>query len=344
MEVDTTDAEAIADVGISDGVVAHIEDGVSMGVEIAASDVREDDEEFEAEESATDTREIIVDPLAIGDSFESSRGGIPDLEDTIYDIVHYMLEVRIDRITKIETTQRQLETSQLVASRERVSLVERIGSLRLEYLKVRAMLSIKRDWVDSLCWHMALSQEEFCQVFRDRDDTRRRLRRTMIIARSGMTPEVIEELVNRHMEEALAAYEEARATNALEAENHSQNSSDDDNGNGRNGNGENGNPNENGRGDRPVARECTYQDFMKCQPVNFKGTKGVVGLIRWFEKMETVFHISNCPEKYQVKADAAFAMSWRELMKLMAEVYCPRNEIQKMEYELWNLTVKNNDF
>ncbi|GJV47989.1 putative reverse transcriptase domain-containing protein [Tanacetum coccineum] len=30
-------------------------------------------------------------------------------------------------------------------------------------------------------------------------------------------------------------------------------------------------------------------------------------------------------------------------MKLMMEVYCPRNEIQQMETELWNLTVKNND-
>ncbi|GJY65410.1 putative reverse transcriptase domain-containing protein [Tanacetum coccineum] len=48
MEVDTADAEAVADVGISDGVVAHTEDGVGMRVEIAASDVREDDEEFEA--------------------------------------------------------------------------------------------------------------------------------------------------------------------------------------------------------------------------------------------------------------------------------------------------------
>ncbi|GKD38214.1 putative reverse transcriptase domain-containing protein [Tanacetum coccineum] len=28
---------------------------------------------------------------------------------------------------------------------------------------------------------------------------------------------------------------------------------------------------------------------------------GVVGLTRWFEKMEIVFHIRNCPEKYQVK-------------------------------------------
>ncbi|GKE97828.1 reverse transcriptase domain-containing protein, partial [Tanacetum coccineum] len=168
----------------------------------------------------------------------------------------------------------------------------------------------------------------------------------------------------------MAAYEATRATNALEAESQSQNDSDGDNGNGgdgntENGNGGNGNPNENNRDVRPVARECTYQDFMKCQPLNFKGTEGVVRLIRWFEKMETIFRISNCLEKYQVKyatctllnsaltwwnshkrtvgTETAFTMSWRELMKLMTEVYCTRNEIQKMESDLWNLTVKNND-
>ncbi|GKC32263.1 hypothetical protein Tco_1039557, partial [Tanacetum coccineum] len=126
IEVDTADAEVDADVGISEGVVAHPEDGVGMGFEITASDVREDDEEFKAEASAADTREIAIDLLAIGDSSESYRGGIPDLEDTIYDIVHYMSEVCIDRIAKIETTQRQLEASQLVSSGERASLVERI--------------------------------------------------------------------------------------------------------------------------------------------------------------------------------------------------------------------------
>ncbi|GJT74471.1 putative reverse transcriptase domain-containing protein [Tanacetum coccineum] len=72
--------------------------------------------------------------------------------------------------------------------------------------------------------------------------------------------------------------------------------------------------------------------------------------------METVFNISNCPSKYQVKyaictlhdsaltwwnshkrtigVDAAYAMNWAGLMRLMTEVYCPRNEIQKMETEL----------
>ncbi|GKA90736.1 hypothetical protein Tco_0812606, partial [Tanacetum coccineum] len=73
-----------------------------------------------------------------------------------------------------------------------------------------------------------------------------------------------------------------------------------DTGNGNNG-GDNGDGNEirngNGRGHRPGSRECTYQDFIKCQPLSFKGIEGVVGSIRWSEKMETVFHISNCLEK-----------------------------------------------
>ncbi|GJS34291.1 putative reverse transcriptase domain-containing protein [Tanacetum coccineum] len=197
----------------------------------------------------------------------------------------------------------------------------------------------------------------------------------MINTRSGMTHAAIEEMINQRVNVALEAH---RVNQNLEPENGNENGNNNgnkngnDNGNGNgNGNngGDNGNGNENhnvtGRGDRLVARECTYQDFMKCQPTSFKGTEGVVGLIRWIKKMETVFHISNCPEKYQVKyatctlldsvltwwnshkrtirTDAAYALSWRELMKLMTEVYCPRNEIQKMETELWNLSVKNND-
>ncbi|GJW86224.1 putative reverse transcriptase domain-containing protein [Tanacetum coccineum] len=50
-----------------------------------------------------------------------------------------------------------------------------------------------------------------------------------------------------------------------------------------------------------VARECTYQDFMKCQPLYFKGTEGVVELTQWFERMETVFRISNCSVDNQIK-------------------------------------------
>ncbi|GJV56031.1 putative reverse transcriptase domain-containing protein [Tanacetum coccineum] len=33
-----------------------------------------------------------------------------------------------------------------------------------------------------------------------------------------------------------------------------------------------------------TTRECTYTDLLKCQPLNFKGTKGVIGLSQWFEE------------------------------------------------------------
>ncbi|GJY49889.1 putative reverse transcriptase domain-containing protein [Tanacetum coccineum] len=118
------------------------------------------------------------------------------------------------------------------------------------------------------------------------------------------------------------------------------------------------------RNERTV-RECTYQDFMKCQPLFFRGTEGVVDLTQWFERMETVFRISNCTVENQVKFatctlmgialtwwnshvrtvtnDVAYAMTWTDLKKKMTTKYCPRNEIKKIEAELWNLKVKCTD-
>ncbi|GJV12053.1 putative reverse transcriptase domain-containing protein [Tanacetum coccineum] len=115
------------------------------------------------------------------------------------------------------------------------------------------------------------------------------------------------------------------------------------------------------RGSERVARECTYQDFMKCKPLYFKGTEGVVELTQWFERMETVFRISNCSVENQVKFstctllasaltwwnshvmtvthDVAYSMTWVDLRKKMTDKYCPRNKMKKLEAELWNLKV-----
>ncbi|GJW44546.1 reverse transcriptase domain-containing protein [Tanacetum coccineum] len=115
----------------------------------------------------------------------------------------------------------------------------------------------------------------------------------------------------------------------------------------------------------PLARECTYPDFMKCQPLYFKGTEGVVELTQWFERMETVFRISNCTVENQIKFatctllgsaltwwnshvrtvghDVAYAMTWTNLKKMMTDKYYPRGEIKKLEVEMWNLKVKGTD-
>ncbi|GKA77337.1 putative reverse transcriptase domain-containing protein [Tanacetum coccineum] len=40
-----------------------------------------------------------------------------------------------------------------------------------------------------------------------------------------------------------------------------------------------------------TARECTYTDFLKCQPLNFKGTEGVVVALTWWNThVKTVGH------------------------------------------------------
>ncbi|GJZ38398.1 reverse transcriptase domain-containing protein [Tanacetum coccineum] len=104
---------------------------------------------------------------------------------------------------------------------------------------------------------------------------------------------------------------------------------------------------------------------MSCQPFNFKGTEGAVGLICWFERTKSVFSRSNCTEDCKVKfatgtltekalswwnsftqpigIKEAYKIPWSEFQKLLIKKYCPRTEVKKMEDEFYNLTVKGND-
>ncbi|GKG09281.1 hypothetical protein Tco_0338027, partial [Tanacetum coccineum] len=50
----------------------------------------------------------------------------------------------------------------------------------------------------------------------------------------------------------------------------------------------------------PEITGCTYVTFMKCDLQPFKGTKGAIGLCQWFEKLESVFQISDCKERDKV--------------------------------------------
>nr|GEU58514.1 hypothetical protein [Tanacetum cinerariifolium] len=98
---------------------------------------------------------------------------------------------------------------------------------------------------------------------------------------------------------------------------------------------------------------------------SLNGTEGVVGLCQWFEKLESVFQISECKEKDRVKfamatlrgraltwwngrtkamgIEAANNTPWNEVRKWMTEEFCPRSMIQRMEQELYNLRMKGMD-
>nr|GFA39751.1 reverse transcriptase domain-containing protein [Tanacetum cinerariifolium] len=57
-----------------------------------------------------------------------------------------------------------------------------------------------------------------------------------------------------------------------------------------------------------TARPCDYADFIKCHPLNFKGTEGA-----------------------------------SVLKKKITDKYCPLGEVKKLEIELWNLKVRDNN-
>ncbi|GKB97621.1 hypothetical protein Tco_0983758, partial [Tanacetum coccineum] len=61
------------------------------------------------------------------------------------------------------------------------------------------------------------------------------------------------------------------------------------------------NPNRNTRPTGiPVIKTGNYKEFVSCQPFYFNGTEGAVGLIRWFERTESVFSRSNCAKENKV--------------------------------------------
>ncbi|GKC20001.1 hypothetical protein Tco_1022151 [Tanacetum coccineum] len=147
----------------------------------------------------------------------------------------------------------------------------------------------------------------------------------------SVTDAQLKALIDQGVAEALAARDAARSQNG----NDSQNSGS------------------NVRRNERVIRECTYLDFLKCQPLNFKGTEGMVGLMQWFERMETVYCIRNCSVENQIKFvtctllgsaltwwnsrvatvghDNAYAMNWLTQKKKMTDKYCPRGEMRKLE-------------
>nr|GEU33119.1 reverse transcriptase domain-containing protein [Tanacetum cinerariifolium] len=114
-------------------------------------------------------------------------------------------------------------------------------------------------------------------------------KRTLISAAPAMNQAAIWQLID----DRIAAPLEAQAANMANANNTNRNPK----------------PRE-----APVTRKCSYKEFMRCQPFNFKYSEGAVGLIRWFERTELVFSRSNCTE-----------------------------DGKKMEDEFYHLTVKGND-
>ncbi|GKC18092.1 reverse transcriptase domain-containing protein [Tanacetum coccineum] len=124
-------------------------------------------------------------------------------------------------------------------------------------------------------------------------------KRTSTSAAPAMTQAAIRKLVA----DSVAAALEAQAATMANADNTNRNT---------------------GQREIPVAIKCSYKEFTSCQPFNFKGTEGAIGLICWFERTESVFLRSNCTEDCKVKFATGTlteeALSWNR--QFYAQLWC----------------------
>ncbi|MFS7937848.1 putative retrotransposon gag domain-containing protein [Helianthus anomalus] len=104
---------------------------------------------------------------------------------------------------------------------------------------------------------------------------------------------------------------------------------------------------------------------MDCRPGTFSGTEGAVGLLHWFEKLESVFEMCECPEARRVKyatgmlegialtwwnaqvqilgLAAANATPWNDFKELIKREYCTREDIHKLEDEFYHLKMSGSE-
>ncbi|GJW62617.1 putative reverse transcriptase domain-containing protein [Tanacetum coccineum] len=114
--------------------------------------------------------------------------------------------------------------------------------------------------------------------------------------------------------------------------------------------------------DAAIAAERARQATVRNNASGSGLVRGAVELQRWFKKTESVFKISECAEGKKVKFAAATLegpaltrwktkvatmgldtlnqMPWTEMKQLMTAEFCPIEEVQRIEHELWNLKVK----
>nr|GEV34645.1 putative reverse transcriptase domain-containing protein [Tanacetum cinerariifolium] len=102
---------------------------------------------------------------------------------------------------------------------------------------------------------------------------------------------------------------------------------------------------------------------IRAERERFHGTEGDVGLVRWFEKIENTFEISECAEGKKVKVATGTlhgrALTWwnsqvatlgrevangrpcTEVKQMMTDEFCPTEEVHRLEDELRHLKLRD---
>ncbi|GKA83337.1 hypothetical protein Tco_0804932, partial [Tanacetum coccineum] len=136
------------------------------------SDVQADIDVDTTAVEATAAREADVGvEVSIGSDGEDKVGEEAESRD------RGTIKIGVDRVSDIESAQRERGCRMLAASEQRAGMLDRIGVLEMDNKRLRGMLCVERERVDSLRRYMLHTQEELRQMrvsrYYDRAEFRR---------------------------------------------------------------------------------------------------------------------------------------------------------------------------
>ncbi|GKC32129.1 hypothetical protein Tco_1039423, partial [Tanacetum coccineum] len=233
---------------------------LEMDVDVVRSDGIEIDPEIQAK-----IDEYFAYAYALGDRGVDDRVVVKAADREVERVTHPVMPEDTPKPAQegvVEVTSKALGylVQRIVGADTAVTvLTKRVTELERDNRRLRGTVSVESQRVDQLQRGMTLLWK-------------------MPNTRSGAsrTREGVNEQSDHRMAEALRAHNGGNGNGG-----NGGNRNKDNGGNGNGGNGENRNGNRNGNhgmnygGFMPVARECTFQDFLKCKPHNFSGTKGI---------------------------------------------------------------------
>ncbi|GKC88283.1 putative reverse transcriptase domain-containing protein [Tanacetum coccineum] len=279
-----TDVRVVVETAAEEEVESSVRGTVEVEVDPRVRPVIDDDvREF--------VREDVPDHVTADGSVEITYETLGDLVPRFHD---HIREIPAHRIQVIESVQRDQGHRIVVTSQQSATMSERIGTLERDKVRLRGMLDVERQRVDRL-------QRSMSRVQRD-------LRTMLTTTGTRMSQDAINELIAKHVEESLKAYDAAiNPRTKTEIENEKQDDNVDANGDNVNANRNgNGNPNainrENGDG-------VPYQYCLPRYQVKYATCTLLDGALTWWSS-----------HKRTVGVEDAFSMTWKALMKLMTEM------------------------
>nr|GEU89288.1 putative reverse transcriptase domain-containing protein [Tanacetum cinerariifolium] len=150
-------------------------------------------------------------------------------------------------------------------------------------------------------------------------------RRSTSAVSASATPTMTQAVIRQLVADSVTAALETQAVNMANTENTNRNT---------------------GPRETPVVKRGNYKEFISCQPFYFNGTKGAVGLIRWFERTESVFSRSNCAEENKVTFATGTSNHKRKFddRRNSNNNNYPNNRVNNYQNNRNNNSNRNNDY